>query len=401
MMDFGLSEEQKMLQAEVRKFCAREIAPIVRKIEDGRMIPEEIIKGLADLGLLAMTAGSRYGGMEADPVTAGLVGEELARADISCAIPTFFLVEATWGFIFDKYGSEATKQEILPLVTEGKAYLGIAVTEPDSGSDIANMKTRAHRTEMGYEVTGKKTYISGVREVIDQMPGGGGHLTLVKTDPGKGTRGMSLFYIPVRKEKGMSITILDDWGRKGISLGGFAMDNVSIPERYLLGEENKGFYMIMEGFDLARGIISLVSCGAAMSALEKAIEYMKMRIAFDRPLARFEGIQFKLAEHWAKLDAIRTLAYKALWMYGKAQTEKRFSRFEVTRACAEAKMLAPAAAFEAINDAIQWFGAFGYTTECPLEMALKGVRSYFWAEGALEIMKVIVARELLGKDFIL
>jgi acyl-CoA dehydrogenase len=137
-----------------------------------------------------------------------------------------------------------------------------------------------------------------------------------------------------------------------------------------------------------------------MSALEYAMEYLKMREAFGQPIARFEGVQFKLAEHWAKLDALRLLGYKSLWMYRKEQQEDSFSRFEVTKSCAEAKMLAPAFAFNAINDAIQWFGAFGYTTECPLELALKGVRSYFWAEGSLEIMKIIVARELLGKKYV-
>jgi acyl-CoA dehydrogenase len=156
----------------------------------------------------------------------------------------------------------------------------------------------------------------------------------------------------------------------------------------------------MEGFDYARAIISLVCCGATMSALEYAMEYLKMREAFGQPIARFEGVQFKLAEHWAKLDALRLLGYKSLWMYRKEQQEDSFSRFEVTKSCAEAKMLAPAFAFNAINDAIQWFGAFGYTTECPLELALKGVRSYFWAEGSLEIMKIIVARELLGKKYV-
>jgi acyl-CoA dehydrogenase len=111
-------------------------------------------------------------------------------------------------------------------------------------------------------------------------------------------------------------------------------------------------------------------------------------------------VQLKLAEHWSKLDAVRLLAYKALWMHGKNQAEGRFDRFEVTRACAESKLLAPAMAFEAINDAIQWYGGSGYTVTCTLELALKGVRSYFWAEGALEVLKIIVARELLGREYV-
>ncbi len=399
MISFDFTEEQKTFQKRVRGFCRKEISPVVRKIEDEGRIPDDVIQGLSDLGLLAMTVDRQYGGIEADPITVGLVAEEIARADISCAIPTLFLVEAAWGSVFDRYGKQQTKEEILPRVTKGRAYLGIAVTEPDSGSDIAAMKTKAVRRGDEYLISGEKMYVSGIREVTEQFAEGGGHLTVVKTEAKKGTRGMSIFYIPVTTGKGMHTTLLDDWGRKGISCGGFAMENVVLPERYLLGEENRGFYIAMEGFDYARGIIALVCCGAAMSALEQAIEYLKTRKAFGRFLGQFEGIRFRLAEHWSKLDAIRLLAYRALWMYDRERREKKFNRLDVTRACAEAKMLAPPAAFDAINDAIQWFGAFGYTTECPLEMALKGVRSYFWAEGTMEIMKIIVSRELLGKEF--
>jgi acyl-CoA dehydrogenase len=155
----------------------------------------------------------------------------------------------------------------------------------------------------------------------------------------------------------------------------------------------------MQGFDFARAIIALVCCGAAMAALDSGMEYVKQRRAFTQPIGRFEGIQFKLAEDYTRVDAARLLAYRATWMYDQEQRNKAFDRFEVTKAIAEAKMLAPVTAFEAINDVLQWFGAFGYTLDCPIEMALRGVRSYMLAEGSTEIMKIIVARELLGKEF--
>ena len=400
MLEFELDDEQRMIQKTVREFCKKEIAPIVRKIDEDGKIPNHVITGMASLGLLGMNVSPEYGGIEADPVTVGLVAEEIAKTDISCAIPTFFLVEAAWGYILNKYAREAAKEDILPKVTRGKAFLGIAATEPDAGSDLANMKTVARKSGNKYIVNGEKMFISGINEVLNQLPEGGGYVTLVKTDPARGTRGMSLFYIPVKNTMGITLTILEDWGRKGISTGGFALEDIEVPQDYLLGEENKGFYIAMEGFDYARAIISIVCCGAAMSALDYAMDYLKSRTAFGQPIGRFEGIQFKLSEHWAKLDAVRLSGYKALWMYGKEQTDRSYSRLQVTKLCAEAKLLAPVFAFEAINDAIQWFGAFGYTTECPLELALKGVRSYFWAEGSLEIMKIIIARELLGKDYV-
>lgn len=400
MIDFEFNNEQNMIRKTVREFGLNEIVPNLRKIDTDKKIPHDIIEKLTDLGLLGMTFSPDYGGMDAEPLTVGIVAEEIAKADISCAIPTFFLVQNAWGYILNKYGTEKTKKEILPKVTQGTAFLGIAATEPDAGSDLANIKTTAQAKGDSFVITGEKMFISGIHEITNQLSDGGGYVTLVKTDQAKGTRGMSLFYMPIKDTRGVSTTILHDWGRKGISSGGFAMEEVELSKDNLIGEENRGFYITMQGFDYARALISLVSCGAAMSCLEQAMEHIRTRTAFGQLIGRFEGIQFKLAEHWARLEAIRLLGYKALWMYDKEQREKKYSRFDVTKTCAEAKLLAVPAAFEAINDAIQWFGAYGYTTDCPLELALKGVRSYYWAEGALEIMKIIVARELLGKDYV-
>jgi acyl-CoA dehydrogenase len=400
MVDFEFTQEQNMIRKSLREFGKAELTPQVRRMDEEGRIPNEILKGLADIGALGLSFSAEYGGVDADPVTVGVIAEELARADISCAIPTFYLVEASWGHILDVYGTEAAKQAILPSVVEGKAFLGIAATEPDAGSDLANIRTVAKRSGDGYVLRGEKMFISGIREVTQQLPMGGGHVTLVKTDPPKGTRGMSLFYVPLKDIEGVSTNVLEDWGRTGISAGGFALEDVEVPADYLIGEENRGFYIVMEGFDYARAIIGLVCCSAAMSALEQAMEYLKIRSVFGQPLAKYEGVQFKLAEHWTKLEALRLLAYRALYSYGKARKDGSVGRFEVTKQCAQAKLMAPIFAFEAINDAIQWYGAFGYTQECPLETALSGVRSYYWAEGALEIMRVIVARELLGKEFV-
>jgi len=399
MIDFEFTAEQSALQQKVRDYARKEIVPRVRKIDTEKKIPAPVLEGLAGLGLLGMTASTTHGGLGADPVTVGIVAEELAGADISCSIPTFFLVEAAWGYILSKYGWEERKREILAPVTKGKAFLGIAVTEPGGGSDVAAVKTTAVREGDAYRVNGSKLHISGVDEVMHRMEEGGGCVTLVKTDESKGVHGMSLLYIPLKNTEGVSFSLLEEWGRRGISAGALAFSDVKVPADYLIGEENKGFFILMEGFDYARAIISLVCCGSAMSALEQSMEYIKERHAFGNPIARFEGVQFRLADNWARLEAARLLGYKALWMYGRQQAGGPYSRFDVTRACAEAKLLAAPLAFEAINDAIQWHGAFGYTVKCPLELALKGVRSYFWAEGAIEIMRIIVARELLGKEF--
>lgn len=400
MLDFTFTEEQELFRKTIREYCQRDITPIVREMENAKQIPDSVIKGMAQLGILGITASPEFGGAGADPILAGIAGEELGRADITCATAVFYLVQASWGHVLNRYGREQTKRAIFPEVAKGRAFLGIATTEPEVGSDLANMKTIAKRTGDGYIVNGEKMYISGVRESWKQLESGGGFITLVRTAPEKGTRGMSLMYIPIRDNPGISPTMLEEMGRKGISTGGFKMENVRVPASNLIGEENKGFYHAMEGFDYARAIIAAVCVGAAMSALEHGMEYIKQRKAFGNPIGRYQGIQFKLAEGYSKIDAARLLAYRGLWMLARELKGEHISRFEVTKNIAEAKMLAPQWAFEVINDAMQWFGAFGYTTECPLEMGLRGARSYLWAEGSNEVMKIIVARELLGKEYI-
>jgi len=399
MVNFTFTEEQELFRKTVREFCEKYIAPRAREIEEGKKIPSDIIAKMAELGLLGLTVSSEYGGIEADAVTAGIVGEELGRADPTCATAVFYLVQASWGFIMNKYGKDEAKAEILPKVTSGKAFIGIATTEPEAGSDLVGMKSVARKEGDTYVLNGEKLYISGVREVMEQMEEGGGYLTLVKTAPELGARGMTFFYVPLKGTPGISTSLFEEMGRRGISTGGFKMENVRLPAKYVVGEENKGFYIAMEGFNYARAIIAAVCAGAAMRAIEEAVEYAKQRKAFGKPIGKFEGIQFKLAEGYAKIDALRWLAYRALWMFDKYQ-EGVYNPFEVTKVIAEAKLLGPKWAFEVVNDALQVFGAYGYTTECIVEAALRGVRSYMWAEGSSEIMKIIIGRELFGKEFI-
>ncbi len=400
MLDFGFSQEQEMVRKTVREYAQAELAPIVEDLDRIGRIPPNVIKELADIGLLGVTTETQYGGIDADPVMAGIIAEELARGDITCSIPTFYLVSAAWGDILERHGTDAAKRAILPQVCDGTAFLGIAATEPDVGSDLGNMRTTARKEGDSFILNGEKMFISGVREVCEDLPNGGGYVLLAKTSPEKGVRGISLFYIPLKGTPGVSYNVLEDWGRKGISAGGFAMEDVEIPAEYLIGELDRGFYLTMEGFDYARAIIGLVCCGVAQSCMEQAMEYIKMRSTFGTPIAKYQGVQFKLAENWTKIEAMRLLAYRGLWTYTQALAGEDVGRFEVTRACAEAKLMAPMMAFEAINDAIQWYGAFGYTSACPLRFALEGVRSYYWAEGAMEIMRIIVARELLGKEYV-
>jgi acyl-CoA dehydrogenase len=381
----------------VRAFCEQQVVPRINEIDEKEEIPHEIIEDMGALGLLGIAISKEYGGSEGGFIKAAIAAEEIARADMSMATAVYYLVETGWGFLLDRYGSKRAKEEILPDVVKGKTFLGIASTEAAGGSDIVSLSTAMARREDNLIINGSKAFISGVREASEH---GGGYVTIVKTDAERGHRGLSLCYMPVKDIAGVTISISRQMGREGISNGFLKMSGVEIPPHYLIGEWNRGFYYAMEGFNCARTLVAAACIGAAQRALESGIEHLKRRRVFNSPLARFEGIQFQLADDYTRLEAARLLVYKAAWMLDQMYREKRVSHQEINKAVAAAKLTAPTVAFEIIKDVMTWYGAYGYTKEAGLERGLRGVASYIaGAEGAQNIMRLIIGRELLGKEF--
>ena len=398
-MDFSFTNEQEIWRKTVREFAEKNIKPKVRQIDTNKKIPEEIIKGMGKLGLLAPTVSKEYGGADLDWTMAAIAAEELGRADISLAIPVMYLVEASWGYIFSRYGTAEAKEKYLPKITSGEGFCGIAVTEPEGGSDILGAgKTNAKKKGNNWTLNGEKIFISGVRESSNR---GGIHLTLARTDPKAGHKGFSFFAVPLKDNKNIETTLFEDMGRMGISTGGFTMKDVELSKDHLIGEENRGFYYAMEGFSAARTLIGATCVGASEAALELGIEHIKNRKAFNRPLASYEGIQFPLVEHYTNIESVKLLTYKAAWIMDKMYKEKKFSHKDVALAAAMTKLRAPVYGFQLMNDIADWFGAIGYTKEYPIEMGIRGIRSYsIGAEGTMNIMKIIIGRELLGNDFL-
>ena len=393
-MDFSFTEEQELFRKSVREFCEKKIAPFANEIEENGEIPCKVLEDMASFGLLGITISREYGGSGADFITAAIATEEIARADISMATAVYYLVEAGWGFLMNRYGSKKAKEEILSNVTKGKTFLGIASTEAAGGSDVAAIATTMTKEGERLVVNGAKTFISGVREATKY---GGGYVTVVKTSPELAHKGLSLCYLPVKDISGITTNVFKQMGREGISTGAIIIKNVEIPSHYLIGDWNKGFYYAMEGFNCARPLVAAACIGAAGKALESGIEYLKERHAFGSPLAKFEGMQFQVAENYAKLESARLLVYKAAWMLDQMYAKNRFSHKEINKAVASAKLVAPTVAFDIIKDVMVWHGAYGYTREAGLEKGLRGVTSYIvGAEGAQNIMKLIISRELLG-----
>ena len=395
-MDFSFTEEQELFRRSVRRFCEEKLAVSADEIDEKGEVPRDLLEEMGAFGLLGITISREFGGSESGFIRAAIVAEEIARAEMSMAAAVYYLVGAGWGFLINRYGNRRLQEEVLPDVVKGKTFLGIASTEATGGSDITSLSTTQERGEK-LIVNGAKAYISGVREASRY---GGGFVTVAKTDPEPGHKGLSLCYLPVKDYSGVTVSVSRQMGREGISNGFIKMSNVEIPGYYLIGEWNKGFYYAMEGFNCARTLVAAACIGAAEKVFDRGVEYIKKRKAFNSPLAKFEGIQFNLAENYVRLESARLLVYKAAWLLDRLYSEGRGSHQEINKVVAAAKLSAPTVAFDIIKDVMLWHGAFGYTKEAGLERGLRGVASYIvGAEGAQNIMKLIIGREILGKEF--
>ncbi len=398
-MDFGWSQEETMWRKAVHDFAQKKIAPRVREIDE-QGIPQDILDGMTEMGLWAPTVSEQYGGSGLNVTMATIAAEELGRADISLALPVMYLVQASWGHVFERYASEELKAEILPAVTSGKLFLGIASTEPGGGSDIEGVTRCAgsKQPDGSWKLNGEKLYISGVKEALVM---GSAYMTLVRTDPAAAHRGFTFFSVDLKDNPQVSTTLIHNWGRTGISTGGFTMEDMPLSDRYRIGEEGKGFYMAMEGYTYARALIGATCCGAAETALRMGVDYIKQRKSFGKPLAAYQGINFPAAERYVDIESARLLTYKAAWMADQHYGGKsKLKQKDLALWGAMAKLRAPIMAFDTFNEVANWLGAMGYSKEYPIEMGIRGVRSYsIGAEGGMNIMRMIIARELIGNEY--
>ncbi|MFB0567914.1 MAG: acyl-CoA dehydrogenase family protein [Candidatus Bathyarchaeia archaeon] len=390
-MDFSFSEEEELFRKAVREFCTKNIAPRIMEIEEKAKIPESLFKSMAQLGLFGLNVSSEYGGLETSFINTAIAAEEIGYADISLSIAIFpFLIENSFAYIVDKYGTKQLKEEILPKITKGEILLGIAATEPHCGNDLAAMKTKARMEDNHYLITGEKAYVTGVAEIKER---GGGFLTLTYTAPERRYRGITLLYVPLNLP-GIETTLYGAVGKRGSSYGGFTLADVKVPKYFLVGEEGRGVYLALEGISKARVLMSMAAIGAARRCFELAMDYAKQRIVFGKPVASYQGIQFQLADDYMKLEAAKLLTYKAAWLI-----DKEVKR-EVPTAVAMTKLWVPHVAYDAINHVLLWYGAYGYTKECPIEIGLRGVLSLLSGAGGTDnAMRLIISRGLLGKEF--
>jgi len=407
-MDFEFSEEEEMFRDSVREFSERYIQPKWVEVDESNKISYDLIKKMADQGLFGIPISEEYGGMGGTYVMAAIAVEEVAYYDPAVAIAVYLLLNNGWPYALELFGSEEAKSEILPKVVSGEAFFGIASTEPQGGSDVAGIKTFAEKKDGAWILNGEKSYISGVREVTE-LPMGGGWFLVAKTGSLEwGHRNITAFAVLPRwngrLKNGFKPTIYEEIGRGGLSTGGFILENFEVEDKYVIGEVDKGFYHVIEGFNLARILVAAACVGSARWALDTAMEWLRNRKLFQgRRLSSFQGIQFKLAELYADLEASRLFTYKAAWLADKIYKEKAegCNPKDLNIPVALAKMKAPETATRIYEEVLKWHGAYGYTKESNVYRGWIGTFSYtIGAEGAQNIMRIIIARDLLGREYV-
>ncbi len=407
MVEFELSQDEKIFQETVREFLQEKVMPKWHLMDEEKRIPTELLKELGKQGFYAITVPEEYGGQGGRFLDTVIVAEQLGYHDPSMALAVFTLLNNAWPFILYKFGEEDVKKKILGKVGVGEGFFGIASTEPRGGSDVAGLQTRAEKKGGEYRVFGEKTFISGVREAMEQLDLGGWLLLARTGSLEERHKGLTAFAFVANNNgktcEGFSYSILEMAGRHAISTGTLYFDGAPIPEKNVVGGVGKGFYVGMEGFNIARILVAAANVGSSQWALEKAVEWVRERRLFDnKPIAGFQGVSFPIAEIALEIEATRLLVYKAAWkadrIYFGNVGEKPV---ELARYSAMAKLKAVETAGKTYRMLMRTMGALSYTKESNIYRAMLGNLSYMvGAEGAQNIMKYIIARDIIGKDYV-
>jgi cyclohexanecarboxyl-CoA dehydrogenase len=335
---------------------------------------------MGELGLLGLRVPAAHGGQESDFVTFGIAMEEIGRGDFSC---TYGLqLAGLAGEILGRSAPAELQARWLPPTARGEQVIALALTEPGAGSDAANLACRAERDGDDYLITGEKSGIS--LGMAAQAA-----IVFARTDPAGRARGVTAFLVPL-DQAGVSRSPLRDMGTRAIGRAVLAFDHVRVPASHRLGAEGTGFYQVMQGFDYNRVGIALACLGVAQVSLEETMAYVKERQAFGRPLARFEAVSFAIAEAATHIDACRGLCHRALWLADRGRP--------YTKESAMTKWWAPRLAVDTIHQCLLHHGHYGYTDELPFGQRLRDVMGLEIGDGTAEVMKMIVARELLGRE---
>ena len=375
-----LTEDQRALQETARRFSRERLLPFYQQREREGVLDRKLIAEMGAMGLLGADLPERYGGLGVDSVTTGILTEELAYGDFNVsAVPVGISLNAA---ILIRHAQPEVVEAWVPRMIRGEAIVAICLTEPRGGSDASNLQLKARRDGDGYVLNGEKTSIT----FADRADA---YLVFARTGTAEqGAKGVSAFFIP-GDTPGLSATHFDDVGSAIIGRGSVFFDDVRVPDNHRLGDEGKGFTQVMQGFDYSRALIGLQCCGAAQASLDEAWAYAKEREAFGRPIGQFQGVSFPLSEGESQIAAIRQLCLHTLAL--------RDAGLPHTSEAAMCKWMGPRHAFDIIHQCLLTMGHYGWTKETPHQQRLRDVMGLEIGDGTAGIMKLIIARERIGK----
>lgn len=377
-MDFGFSDTQIMVREQLREFVADRIVGENHDWDDQENFPTEVYDEFAELGLLGLHLPEEAGGEGFDPITSGLVYEELGRGDVGLAM--LALAENLVNKLVWEYG-DGTQRDIVRDARQGDIHVCFGLTEPGQGSDAQNLDTHAKPTDDRWVISGEKTASTGATLadycfVIARQTGGN-----------EDTRA---FLLPLDAD-GVEVQPYGGLGCEVSGWGQIYMDDVELPREARVGEKN-AFKMAMQTFDKSRAWIALYTLGAAQQTLDETVTYLKEREAMGKPLAGYEGPQFEFAEQQTMVDAARLKAYESLWRAKKGKSH--------TKDAAMVKWLGPKVGVETVKKCLVLHGHYGYSDDFGIGKRLRDVVGQQIADGTPHVQKVIVARETFGREYL-
>ncbi|WP_180101032.1 cyclohexanecarboxyl-CoA dehydrogenase [Acinetobacter sp. YH12151] len=374
-----ITEDLEFLAETVEKFAQKYIAPGFLERDQSRVFDRELVKKMGEMGFIAPELPEQYGGQGMGRLAAGVIHEAVAKADLSFSYIN--LLASLNGQILAEHGQPDVVEPWLRKLTAGEAIFSIALTEPRGGSDAANLRLKIERDGDEYVINGEKTSISAADQADASVVfGRTGSIE-------DGAHGVTALLVPMNLP-GISTTRFDCHGQRAIGRGSIFFDNVRVPVNHRLGDENKGFVQVMQGFDFSRALIGLQVLAVARVSLDESWEYAAQREAFGQPLSAFQGVSHPLAEYETQVEAARLLCLQTLWL--------KDNHLPHTSEAGMCKWWGPKLAYDVIHQCLLTFGHAGYDRGV-MEQRMRDVLGFQIGDGTAQIMKTIIARKKAGR----
>lgn len=374
-----ITEDLEYLAETVEKFAQKYIAPGFLERDQTRIFDRDLVKKMGEMGFIAPELPEEYGGQGMGRLAAGVIHEAIAKADLSFSYIN--LLASLNGQILAEHGEPEVVRPWLAKLTAGEAIFSIGLTEPRGGSDAANLRLKIERDGDEYILNGEKTSISAADQAdASVIFGRTGSIE-------SGAHGVTALLVPMNLP-GISTTRFDCHGQRAIGRGSIFFDNVRVPVNHRLGEENKGFVQVMQGFDFSRALIGLQVLAVARVSLDEAWEYAAQREAFGKPLTAFQGVSHPLADYETQVEAARLLCLQTLWL--------KDNHLPHTSEAGMCKWWGPKLAYDVVHQCLLTFGHAGYDRGV-MEQRLRDVLGFQIGDGTAQIMKTIIARHKAGR----